>query len=104
MISLSLTLGGELMILMVTRSASFGGRSRRGRLRVNRVDFGMSTLGLLSLDSGHPGSAASCQCTKSLRDSPLRGGVTGSTVIVDRTSSLLRQKLEPLFYRSRGGA
>ena len=55
MISLSLTLGGELMILMVTRSASFGGRSRRGRLRVNRVDFGMSTLGLLSLDSGHPG-------------------------------------------------
>ena len=46
----------------------------------------------------------SCQSTKSLRDSPLRGGVTGSTVIVDRTSSLLRQRLEPLFYRSRGGA
>jgi len=44
------------------------------------------------------------QCTKSLRDSPLRGGVTGRTVIVDRTSSLLRQRLEPLFYRSSGGA
>ena len=45
-----------------------------------------------------------CQSTKSLRDSPLRGGVTGRTVIVDRTSSLLRQRLEPLFYRSSGGA
>ena len=32
------------------------------------------------------------------------GGVTGRTVIVDRTSSLLRQKLGPLFYRSSGGA
>ena len=42
--------------------------------------------------------------TKSLRDSPLRGGVTGRTVIVDRTSSLLRQRLGPLFYRSSGGA
>ena len=46
-----------------------------------------------------PHWAAMCQGTKSLRDSPLRGGVTGSTVIVDRTSSLLRQRLEPLFYR-----
>ena len=44
------------------------------------------------------------QSTKSLRDSPLRGGVTGRTVIVDRTSSLLRQKLGHLFYRSSGGA
>jgi hypothetical protein len=48
--------------------------------------------------------AAWCQGTKSLRDSPLRGGVTGRTVIVDRTSSLLRQRLGPLFYRSSGGA
>ena len=35
------------------------------------------------------------QYTKSLRDSPLRGGVTGRTVIVDRTSSLLRQRSDP---------
>jgi hypothetical protein len=42
--------------------------------------------------------------TKSRRDSPLRGRVTGRTAIVDTTSSLLRQRLGPLFYRSSGYA
>ena len=50
------------------------------------------------------GSSGKCHSTKSLRDSPLRGGVTGRTVIVDRTSSLFAPKLGPLFYRSSGGA
>ena len=44
---------------------------------------------------GHWWRSQTCQSTKSLRDSPLRGGVTGRTVIVDRTSSLLRQNSDP---------